>query len=208
MGRTVLQTTYYDANAHGLPYDPLKAIVAPRPIGWISTYDSNGVSSLAPYSFFNLVSDRPKIVMFASVGWKDSASHASAREAFAANLVTVTDLDRMNQSSADLPRGRSEFEEFGIPEIRCKSVDAPRIADAVASLECAVTQVIEPTTLNGEPADAVLVFGQVVGYHIADHLMTNGQFNTALAEPVSRLGYRDYATVRDTFSVDRPGRSG
>ena len=199
-----MRTTYYHAERHGLPYDPLKAIVAPRPIGWISAYDRNGVSSLAPYSFFNLVSDKPKIVMFASVGWKDAATNARDRGAFAANLVREADLDRMNQSSAAIPSGRSEFVEFGIPETRCKAVDAPRVADAATCLECKVTQIIEPISLGGEATGAVMVLGQVIGYHIADELMPEGLFDTAAARPASRLGYKDYGVTDRTFTLARP----
>ena len=108
---------YHDAVQHGLPHDPLKAIVAPRPIGWISTYDDAGVPNLAPYSFFNLVSDRPKIVMFGSVGWKDSATHAVARGAFAANLATAAHARAVNESSAPVERGESEFERAGLAPV-------------------------------------------------------------------------------------------
>ena len=205
MGQGVTAKTFYRTEAHGLPFDPLKAIVAPRPIGWISAYDRNGTSSLSPYSFFNLVSDRPKIVMFSSVGWKDAATHAAGRGAFAANLVTRDDLERMNASSANIPSGVSEFEAFGIPEARCRLVDAPMVADAVATLECAVTQVIEPVDMHGRPSSAVMVLGQVVGYHIADAAMRDGRFDTAGAEPASRLGYMDYSVTDETFTLNRPG---
>ena len=204
MGRDVTATTFYDAKSHGLPYDPLKAIIAPRPIGWISAYAENGTSSLAPYSFFNLVSDTPKIVMFASVGWKDAATNAKARGAFAANLATANDADRMNASSAALPSSKSEFEEFGIPEVRCRLVDAPRIADAAASLECRVTQIVTPVDMNGDAADAVIVFGQVVGYHIEDALMRDGRFDATVAKPLSRLGYKDYSVTESVFELTRP----
>ena len=204
MGHGVASTTFYDAKAHGLPYDPLKAIVAPRPIGWISAYSKNGTSSIAPYSFFNLVSDAPKIVMFASVGWKDAATNAQASGAFAANLVTANDIERMNATSAPLPTDQSEFEAFGIPETSCRMVHAPRVADAVASLECTVTQVVVPLDQDGNDAEAVIVFGQVVGYHVADWLMRDGRFDTSAAKPLSRLGYKDYSVVTDLFELARP----
>ena len=204
MGHGVTDRTYYDANEHGLPFDPLKAIVAPRPIGWISAYSQKGLSSLAPYSFYNLVSDQPKIVMFSSVGWKDAATNAAATGAFAANLVTEDDLERMNKSSADVPSDRSEFAEFGVPEAKCRMVNAPYIADAAVSLECKVTQIIEPIDIAGSATNAVMVLGQVVGYHIVDRLMRDGRFDTVQARPISRLGYRDYSTTTATYELDRP----
>ena len=204
MGQSVTATTFYDADAHGLPHDPLKAIVAPRPIGWISTYDETGTSALAPYSFFNLLSSRPTLLMFSSVGWKDAATNARSRGAFAANLVTASDLERMNASSAPVPSGRSEFAEFAIPETRCRMVDAPRIADAVVSLECRLTQIIEPTDVEGRAVGSVVVLGQVVGYHIADALMRDGRFDTVAAKPVARLGYMDYSVTEETFELHRP----
>ena len=199
-----MQRRYYHAASHGLPHDPLKAIVAPRPIGWISTYGSDGTANLAPYSFFNLVSDSPKIVMFSSVGWKDSATHARDRGAFAANLATHADRDAVNQSSASLDPGESEFDRIGRTPERCQEIDAPMLGDVGAVLECRTTEIFVPRTIHGEEAKAVVVFGQVVGYHIADDLLEDGLFITARAKPLSRLGYFDYASVSETFAIRRP----
>ena len=204
MGPSMATRTYYDAKAHGLRYDPLKAIVAPRPIGWISTYGEDGSTNLAPYSFFNLVSDSPKIVMFSSVGWKDTATNAKARGAFAANLATQRMIEAMNESSAAFESGRSEFEEVGLTPAKCRDVDAPMIADADAVLECVVTEIIIPRTVEGTDSSAVMVLAQVVSYHIADRLMIDGRFSSAEARLLSRLGYFDYATVDETFELRRP----
>ena len=199
-----MSSQFYDATDHGLPHDPIKAIVAPRPIGWISTYGADGTPNLAPYSFCNLVSDRPKIVMFASVGWKDSATHAAERGAFAANLATLDQRIAVNESSAALPRGESEFERAGLTPVTCRTVDAPRIEGCGAVLECRVTQTLVPRTVDGGEAEAAIVFGQVMGYWIDDRLLDNGLFNTAAAQPLSRLGYFDYAAVTETFELRRP----
>ena len=196
---------YHDAVDHGLPHDPLKAIVAPRPIGWISTYDDDGTPNLAPYSFFNMVSDKPKIVMFASVGWKDSATHAVARGAFAANLATAEHARAVNESSAAMERGQSEFDRAGLTPVRCRSVDAPRIEGNPAVLECRVTETLVPRGVDGNKSHAVIVLGQVVGYWIDDALLKDGLFDSASARLLSRLGYFDYASVDETFSMRRPG---
>ena len=198
------ERSYHDARNHGLPHDPLKAIVAPRPIGWISTYASDGTANLAPYSFFNLVSDDPKIVMFASTGWKDSATNAIERGAFAVNLATYARRADVNASSASLPKGNSEFEAIGAAALPCRGVDAPMLGDVPAALECIVTEHLVPKDRGGADAKSVVVFGEVVGYHLARQVMRDGLFDTATAQPLARLGYRDYADVRETFALDRP----
>ena len=204
MGPSVTARTHYNAEAPGLPYNPLKALVAPRPIGWISTYTEDGVPNLAPYSFFNLVADKPKIVMFSSVGWKHSARNAVARGAFAVNVATHNLLDAMNISSAAYADGENEFDHAGLTAEPCVEVDAPMVAEAVATLECRVTESIRPRTVDGNEADSVTVFGQVMSFHIADHLMIDGRFDSAGAKLLSRLGYKDYATIERTFELDRP----
>ena len=196
--------THYDTENHGLPFNPLKALVAPRPIGWISTYTEGGVPNLAPYSFFNLVADSPKIVMFSSVGWKHSATNAAARGAFAVNLATHDLLDAMNTSSAAYPDGENEFEHAGLTSEPCVGVDAPMVGEAAAVLECRVTEIMQPRTVDDGIADSVVVFGQVMSFHIADRLMQNGRFDSAAAQLLSRLGYKDYATVERTFELARP----
>ena len=195
---------WHDAVRHGLARDPLKAIVAPRPIGWISTYGEDGTANLAPYSFFNLVSDDPKIVMFASTGWKHSATNAIRRGGFAANLATRAARDAVSLTSADLPGGESEFEAAGLAAAPCRAVDAPRLADNPAVLECAVTEHLVPRDRSGGAADAVLVLGEVVGYWLDERYVTDGRFDTARARPLARLGYRDYASVDETFEIMRP----
>ena len=195
---------YHDAVDHGLPHDPLKAIVAPRPIGWISTYAERGTPNLAPYSFFNLVSDRPRIVMFASTGWKHSATNAIARGGFAANLATHADRIAVSETSADLPPGESEFAAAGLAPLPCRAVDAPRIAGVGAALECAVTEHMVPRTRGGGEADAVVVFAEVVGYWLDERLVRDGRFQSARAGLLARLGYRDYASVTETFEIMRP----
>ena len=195
---------WHDARAHGFRHDPLKAIVAPRPIGWISTYAADGTANLAPYSFFNLVSDRPKIVMFASNGFKHSATNAIARGGFAANLATSGDRAVVSESSAELPAGESEFEASGLTPLRCRMVDAPRIEGNAAVLECAVTEHMIPRTREGGRSGSVIVFGEIVGYWLDDALLRDGRFDSAAARLLSRLGYRDYAVVDETFEMVRP----
>ncbi|RMF41794.1 MAG: flavin reductase family protein [Alphaproteobacteria bacterium] len=190
-----------------LRHNPFKAIVAPRPIGWISTLDAEGRPNLAPYSFFNGIADAPMMVMFASTGSKpgesgakDSAANAEATGEFCCNLVSEPLLQAMNVTSAHYPAGVNEFEEAGLEMAPCELIAPPRVRAAPANLECRVWQVIR---LPG--AENRLVIGQVVGLHIREEYVHDGIFDVTLARPVARLGYRDYCTVREVFALARPG---
>jgi flavin reductase (DIM6/NTAB) family NADH-FMN oxidoreductase RutF len=197
---------YYDADqTHGLPHDPFKALVVPRPIGWISTRNKAGEVNLAPYSYFNALSDQPKLVFFSSsMQVKDSATFAQDSGEFVANFVSENLAQQMNATSVNAPRGVSEFGVAGLHEAPCKRVSAPRVAEAYAALECKVTQVLVPRTLDGSDAAALVVFGQVVGVHIDDSILTNGLVDIRKARPVSRLGYMDFGITADSFSMLRP----
>jgi len=193
-----------------LPHDPFKAIVAPRPIGWISTLDAAGVPNLAPYSFFNAVADNPPIVMFSSAGMKDSASHALARGEFVWNLATYDLREAMNQSSAGLERGHSEFAFAGLEPAASRLVAPPRVAASPVALECVVTQTIELTDAAHRPIDRHLVCGQVVGVHLDERfILPDGRVDTAGMHPIARGGYLDeYSVVDAVFHLARPGSSG
>jgi len=190
---------------HGLPHDPFKAIVAPRPIGWISTISKEGVANLAPYSFFNAIGAKPDLVMFSSGGWKDSATNARDTGEFVCNYVGLDLVKLMNESSIDAPHNSSEFEHTGLEPAACELVKPARVRDAYAALECKVTQIIEPVDLDGEKTDDVMVIGQVVGVHIDESVITDGLFDVRLAKPVTRLGYFDFDGPDGLFELKRPG---
>jgi flavin reductase (DIM6/NTAB) family NADH-FMN oxidoreductase RutF len=195
-------------NDHGLRYDPFKALVVPRPIGWISTRSKDGRVNLAPYSFFNALSDEPPLIMFSSGGPKDSATFAEDSGEFVANFVSEPLAVAMNASSVNAPRGVSEFGYAGLNEAPCRLVSAPRVREAYAAFECKVTQVLIPKTLDGPAADAIVVIGQVVGVHIDEAILSEGRVDIAKARPVARLGYMDFAVVRESFSMKRPKWNG
>jgi flavin reductase (DIM6/NTAB) family NADH-FMN oxidoreductase RutF len=195
---------YEPAKGHGLPHDPSKAIVAPRPIGWISTIDSAGKINLAPYSFFNAFSTRPFIVWFSSEGEKDSATFAEQTGEFVANLVSRDLAEKMNRTAVDAPRGVSEFDYADLAMAPSRLVAPPRVAAAPAALECRVTEILRPKALDGTPTSAVVVAGEVVGVHIDDAFLKDGMFDIVRAGNVSRLGYMDYASVSEIFSMRRP----
>ena len=191
-----------------LPRDPFKAIVAPRPIGWISTRALDGRINLAPYSFFNGFSSAPPIVGFSSEGWKDSASFAKESGEFVANLATHGLRDLMNATSAPFPRGDNEFARAGLTMAECRLVAAPRVAESPASLECRVVEIVEIRSLSGVLSGAVLTLGEVVGFHIDERYLLDGRFDTASARSLARCGYQDYATVEEVFAMARPKGAG
>jgi flavin reductase (DIM6/NTAB) family NADH-FMN oxidoreductase RutF len=191
-----------------LPRDPFKAIVAPRPIGWISTRSKDGLINLAPYSFFNAFSSAPPIVGFSSEGAKDSAAFARDSGEFVVNLATLDLLHQMSQSSAPLPRGQSEFEHTGLTMAPCRLVGAPRVAESHAAMECKVTEIVTLRNVGGEPLDNYLVFGEVLAFHLDERFIREGVFDTAAAQPVARCGYQDYAVVDKLFTLARPPGGG
>ena len=189
---------------HGLPHDPFKAIVAPRPIGWISTIDRDGRPNLAPYSFFNAIHSAPPMLAFTSESMKHSAANAIATGEFVFNLSTHALFDAMNISSGDLALGENEFDAAGLEMAACAIVKAPRVAASPASLECKVTGSMQLRDIEGQLVQGWLIMGQVVGVHIAEDFLTNGRFDTAKAQPLARLGYRDYSVVTALFEAARP----
>lgn len=189
-------------NNHGLPLDPFKAIVGPRPIGWISTLSTSGVANLAPYSFFNAFSEDPYYLGFGSGGYKDSLQNIVDSREFAVNIVSHDLREAMNNSSTSA-RG-DEFEFAGLEKAQCHLIKSPRVAASPASLECVLFQVIGLPSSSGAIRDH-LVIGKVVGIHIADKFIENGRVNSAAMKPVLRMGYSEYATVESSWRMRRPG---
>jgi flavin reductase (DIM6/NTAB) family NADH-FMN oxidoreductase RutF len=195
---------YEPAKGHGLPHDPSKAIVAPRPIGWISTVNKAGEVNLAPYSFFNAFSTRPFLVWFSSEGEKDSAAFAEETGEFVANLVSRDLAEKMVRTAVEAPRGMTEFDYADLTMAPSRLVAPPRVAAAPAALECRVTEILRPKALDGTLTSAIVVAGEVVGVHIDDAFLKDGIFDIVRAGNVGRLGYMDYASVSEIFSMRRP----
>jgi flavin reductase (DIM6/NTAB) family NADH-FMN oxidoreductase RutF len=197
---------FYEPSAgHRLRHDPLKAIVAPRPIGWISTIDASGVVNLAPYSFFNMVSDEPPMVMFSSTGWKDSVRNVSETGEFVTNLAVRPLAEQMNQSSAAVPPEVDEMELGSLEKAPSVLVRPPRVAAAPAALECICVSIERLRGIGGVESSNYMVIGQIVGVHIDPAFLTNGIFDTARARPLGRCGYRgDYTEVTSLFEMVRP----
>lgn len=196
--------SYKVSDGHGLAHNPFKAIVAPRPIGWISTRAADGSVNLAPYSFFNAVCDTPPIVAFSSSGYKDTVAHVDATGEFVFNLATEDLKEAMNTSSAPYERGVSEFDKAGLTPAPSLLVAAPRVGEAKAALECRHLQTIRLTGLDGRDSDNWLVLGEVVAVHIDESAIVEGRFDVTKARPLARLGYMDYAVIDRVFEMNRP----
>jgi flavin reductase (DIM6/NTAB) family NADH-FMN oxidoreductase RutF len=196
---------YEPRQGHGLPHDPFKAIVAPRPVGWITSQDDQGRVNLAPYSFFNAFSSRPPLVGFASEGWKDSVRNVEQTGEFVCNLVSRDLAEAMNETAAQLPPGENEMIRAGLAAAAARLVKPPRVARAIAALECRKTTILRLSDAGGRELDTWLVLGEVVGVHIDDAFLRDGRFDTAAARPVARCGYTgDYAEVTALFEMIRP----
>jgi flavin reductase (DIM6/NTAB) family NADH-FMN oxidoreductase RutF len=215
---------YYDselrlkgAEKPALPFNPFKALVAPRPIGWISTLTDSGVVNLAPYSYFQAVADNPDILMFSAtpglsvsngaVGFTKDRKHSehNALESgeFVCNLVSFELAEAMNKTSAHLPQDTSEPVYAGLAMLPSIKVSPPRVALAPAAIECVVVD-SHPVRHRGGDHVYHMIFGEVVGIHIDDRFIKDGIVNTAAMQVLTRMGYDEYAVLEKTFSMSRP----
>lgn len=196
---------YKTSDHHGLAHNPYKAIVAPRPIGWISTLDKSGARNLAPYSFFNGVSDDPIILMFASGGMKDSAQNAADTGEFTFNYVSRSFKDAMNVSSGNYDADADEFDMAGLEAEPGITVSCPRVKGVAAAIECKLLDVVTPSLLDGSKSPYSMILGQATGVYIDDEMITpQGRFDTMKADPILRSGYHDYVALDELFELVRP----
>jgi flavin reductase (DIM6/NTAB) family NADH-FMN oxidoreductase RutF len=198
---------YEPSKGHGLAHDPFNAIVGPRPIGWISTHDGDGHLNLAPYSFFNAFAYKPPIIGFASSGSKDTLRNAQQTGEFVWNLATMDLASQMNATSGTVAREISEFEVAGLTPAPSLRVAPPRVAESPVAFECRVTQIVQLTDHQQVPIPSWVVFGEVVGAHIARHLLVDGVYDTAAARPILRAGGTDVyieVTPDRVFRMKRP----
>ena len=199
---------YRPEDGHGLKHDPFNSIIAPRPIGWVSTMSANGQVNLAPYSFFNAFNYQPPIIGFSSIGFKDSVSNAQQSGEFCWNLVSRSQVEAMNETSAMVSSDIDEFELAGLGKCESAIVAVPHVADCPVVMECKTTQIVQLQSARGEKVETWLVLGEVVGVHIVEALIEDGIYQTTLAEPVMRGGGpSDYfgITEANRFQLSRPG---
>ena len=204
------QSHFYEpAAGHRLAHDPFKAIVAPRPVGWVSTVDVAGRPNLAPYSYFNAVCDAPPMLAFSSQGRKDTLLNVESTGEFVWSLATRRLAEAMNATSAAAPHGDDEFALAGLEAAPSRLVRPPRVAASPASMECRLLQVVRLHGLDGTDTRHHLVIGEVVGVHIDSACLADGAFDTARARPIARCGgWGDYAEVSELFQMRRPQAPG
>jgi flavin reductase (DIM6/NTAB) family NADH-FMN oxidoreductase RutF len=198
---------YEPKNGHGLKHDPFNAIIAPRPIGWISSWDTNGNINLAPYSFFNGFNYHPPIIGFSSTSWKDSVANIQQTGEFVWNLATMDLAQQMNLTAAHVAHDINEFNISGLTAAPSKRVNVPRVAESPVAFECKVSQIIQLQGADGNKVQAWLTLGEVVAVHIDKAMIKDGVYQTALARPIVRAGRRgDYFEIRADamFEMKRP----
>lgn len=199
---------YEPAQGHGLPHDPFNAIVAPRPVGWVSTKGADGSVNLAPYSFFNGFNYTPPILGFSSTSPKDSLRNCRETREFVWNLVTRELAEAMNASCAPVPYGEDEFSLAGLGKVPSRLVAPPGVAEARVRFECKVSDIVPLRGHDGRATPGTLVLGEVVAVHIDRALLKEGIFDTFGAGMVMRAGGPTaYATIvpGDRFDMRRPG---
>ena len=192
---------------HGLKHDPFNSIIAPRPIGWVSTKNAKGQANLAPYSFFNAFNYRPPIIGFSSIGFKDSVNNAKESGEFCWNLVTRSQVEAMNQTSAMVSSDTDEFELAGLDKCTSTIIDVPHVAGCPVVMECKTSQIVQLQSARGEKCETWLVLGEVVGVHIMQALIEDGVYQTTRADPVMRGGGpADYFAISEAnrFQIYRP----
>ena len=202
---------YYetDKNDHGLRYDPLKACVVPRPIGWLTTIDPAGVVNLAPFSFFNVLSYDPPFVMFsagvheADGSKKDTVANVEATGEFVYNMATWAQREQMNQTAFIVDRSVDEMAAAGLESLPSRLVRPPRVKGSPVQFECRLHQIV---TLPGrKPAsEHHVVIGRVLAVHIDDEALTaDGRIDVLKIRPIARLGYKDYTSVESVFQMEK-----
>jgi flavin reductase (DIM6/NTAB) family NADH-FMN oxidoreductase RutF len=200
---------YETKDHHGLKHNPFKSLIVPRPIGWVSSQDSDGIVNLAPYSYFNGVGSEPPTVMFASEGthtegdFKDSATNVGETGEFVCNLATWALREEMNATSAQVARSVDEFELAGLTPAPSRLVKPPRVKESPVHLECTHLKTVELPSNDPERPNLV-VFGRVVGIHIDDSIIADGMIDMDVFKPIARLGYMDYTVVDKVFTMRRP----
>ncbi|HWE98897.1 MAG TPA: flavin reductase family protein [Caulobacteraceae bacterium] len=198
---------YAPAEGHRLRHDPFNSIVAPRPIGWVSTISADGAVNLAPYSFFNGFNYTPPIIGFSSIGWKDSVRNASETRQFCWNLATAPLAPQMNLTCAPAPPEVDEFDVAGLTRAPARLVAPPRVLESPVNFECEVTQIVQLARADGQTVPAWLVLGEVVMVHIDQAALVEGVFDTLGVQPIMRGGgLGDYFGISapDKFQMRRP----
>jgi flavin reductase (DIM6/NTAB) family NADH-FMN oxidoreductase RutF len=200
---------FYEVDkGHGLQFNPFKGCIVPRPIAWISSISPDGITNLAPYSYFNAVAEKPPIIMFASGGKKSSADKDSLRNIeatgeFVVNIVSLGQKAQMMETSAALPYNESEIEHFHIQTLPSRLIKPPRVRASPINLECKYLSTIQLPKASEDVSNKI-VLGEVIAVHIDDAVMTDGKVDIAKLQPLCRLGYKEYSVILSSFELHKP----
>ena len=193
----------------GVPFkiDPFKSLIFPRPIGWISSVNENGLANLAPYSYFNAVADEPPQIMFCSNGsssyykYKDSLSNILCTKEFVVNFATSTTRNQMNNSSKDFKPDEDEFILSKLKKKKSKLVKAPSVKDSPVNLECKLVKTIK--LKSNSKKISTMIIGEVIGIFIKDKFIKNNRVDSVSMRYIARMGYSEYTTVASKFNLNR-----
>jgi len=187
--------------------DPFKSLIFPRPIGWISSVNKYGVANLAPYSYFNAVTDEPPQIMFCSNGssvnykYKDSLSNILSTKEFVVNFATSTTRNQMNNSSKDFKPDEDEFILSKLKKKKSKLVKAPSVKDSPVNLECKLIKTIK--LKSNSKKVSTMIIGEVIGIFIKDKFIINNRVDSVAMRYIARMGYSEYTTVASKFNLKR-----
>jgi flavin reductase (DIM6/NTAB) family NADH-FMN oxidoreductase RutF len=199
-----------DKNDHGLPHNPFKSCVVPRPIGWISTLSPEGIHNLAPFSQFQNLTFDPPYVMFAAnentLGErKDTTVNVERTGEFVYNMATYELREAVNKSAAQVAPEVDEFVLAGLTKAPSTKIRPARVAESPVQFECVHFQTIRIPG-KGHMASVDVVIGRVVQIHVKDEVITpDGRIDIPKIRPLARLGYYDYTSVDSTFEMVIPG---
>ena len=193
----------------GVPFkiDPFKSLIFPRPIGWISSVNKNGVANLAPYSYFNAVTDEPPQIMFCSNGssthgkYKDTLSNILHTKEFVVNFVTTVTRNEMNISSRDFKPDEDEFLLSNLKKKKSKLVKAPSVRDSPVNLECKLVKIIK--LQSNSDKTSTMVVGEVIGVYIKNKFIKNNRVDSVSMKYIARMGYSEYTTISSKFNLKR-----
>lgn len=177
-------------------YYLMTGLVIPRPIAWVSTYGPDRVRNVAPHSYFNVVAHDPPHVVFSSSGVKDTLRNLREHGEFVVNMVSMDVVEPMNFTATDFPRDHDEFDWAGLTAEQAQVVDAPRVAESPAHLECRMVD--EVAAGNG-----TIVIGEVVHVHVSPRIWRGGRVDPELYDPVCRLAGTSYGRLGELFKLPR-----
>ena len=199
---------YEPKNGHPFKIDPYKALVFPRPIGWISSLSKKGIPNLAPYSYFNAVADEPPQVMFCSNGdsayggYKDSLTNILSTKEFVVNFATANTRNEMNISSSNYEPNEDEFVVAKIKKRTSKLVKPPSVNDSPVNLECKLLKTLKLKTNTKKIS--TMVIGEIIGIYINNKFIKKGRIDSVSMRYISRMGYSEYSTISSKFNLKRP----